>query len=491
MRLPSVLYSALLLFTVQQACAHEVDLPEVSIAQERVIECPAVLDTRYLNDGKAINQLIKQETFKDFPYQFKAVSKEFVLKTSGDLTGRYWQSEGGKVLIEEKDSRVSKVTCSYQDHYNSESHASFTLLFTHKFKIHVAGHLPQYAGENVFPPTTCLSRDEGLCDLPCTSIKDYDTPNALHCRFTPAVVLITNKIQFPKKSSPQNFGVVFAYFYLDGNARTAIPAGKSVLMPVSRPDNFALKLVTPRVGEPFTLSSICMEDSWVKNDQLYAAYGVSPHITITGKVSENGNTAINDKRTLGFGCQVSCSVLSSNCWGGLWRKLTGNTLQEVDLHRRVLLSRLGPMRDASSEKKTISQLHEDVEKADWFKTNNFTPTAEDKKKTIDELTKALQKAREKQDFLTDFNEYVESGDEALSLAALKNTIYPRVLGVAADAPSEDIKRNFRKRSLLMHPDKNPDASDHKWIQLQEAANYLEDKARKREISNIGAIKDEF
>ena len=474
MRIYSVLCSTVLLCAAQLTFADEQPkLPDVSITKERFFECPAIIDARQINDSKAIKEAIAKDVFKDIPYTLKAVKKEFTLTPDETLKGKYWTSKGGNVTLEEEGSRVSRLTCSYTDYYQPESHASFTFTFTKTFKVHVAKHLPEYVNQNTFGSTVCISDDKGSCELPCTSTADYETAQAPHCKFTPAFVVVSNHIDGPRKH-PENFGVVFVYPYLEGSQRIQVSPGKDVIFPVKRPSDFALKLSTSRTGGPFTLTHLCMSGSWVE-DQLYAAYGTSPHITVTGKIDDYGNTSVKDPTKMGYDCSVSCSVQSPDCWGGIWRWFTAKTSETKDLNRDVLMSRLGPMRDASSAKKSIRLLQEDVEKADLFKEHNYDPTDDDKKLAIEEL-KIMLTARKT--FMQRFKAFIESEDEALVGKEMKTAVYARVLGVSSKPTMDEVKTAYRKLSLAQHPDKVKKLNGAKQIPFEdvgEAYRYFKDE----------------
>ena len=368
------------------------------------------------------------------------------------------------------------MTCSYADYYKPESHASFTLTFTKRFKVHVAKHLPEFVNQNVFGPTACTSDDKGACELSCTSTAGYETAQAPYCKFTPAFVVVSNNIQGPRKSS-QNFGVVFVYPYLEGSERIQVLPGKEAIFPVKRPGDFALKLTTPRVGKPFTLTHLCMSDSWV-DDQLYATYGASPHITVTGKIDEYGNTSLKDVTSMGYACSVSCSVQSPDCWGGIWRWFSAKKSETKDLNRDVLMSRLGPMRDASSARKSLRLLQEDVEKADLFKEHDYDPTNAEKKQEIEELRIMLI---DRKTFMKRYEAFFEPGDEQLSGEEMQQVIYAKVLGISTNPSKKELKDAYRKLSLAQHPDK--DNSTDSFADIAEAYKYFDHwlKVKKDEL----------
>ena len=66
--------------------------------------------------------------------------------------------------------------------------------------------------------------------------------------------------------------------------------------------------------------------------------------------------------------------------------------------------------------------------------------------------------------------------------------YYDILGIDKNANAEDIKKAYRKKSMLTHPDRNRDDPDanSKFQQVSEAYDILSDK-QKRQMYDMGGI----
>ena len=65
--------------------------------------------------------------------------------------------------------------------------------------------------------------------------------------------------------------------------------------------------------------------------------------------------------------------------------------------------------------------------------------------------------------------------------------YYEVLGVAKDAPKDDIKKSYRKLAMQYHPDKNPgDATaEDKFKEAAEAYEVLSDEQKRAQYDRFG------
>eukprot|EP00892_Ulva_mutabilis_P004988 jgi/Ulvmu1/2861/UM146_0003.1 len=65
-----------------------------------------------------------------------------------------------------------------------------------------------------------------------------------------------------------------------------------------------------------------------------------------------------------------------------------------------------------------------------------------------------------------------------------------IIGLQEGASNEEIKKAYRKRALLLHPDKNsaPDAQD-KFQQLQKVYNVLSDPDKRKIYDQTGSVGD--
>jgi len=65
--------------------------------------------------------------------------------------------------------------------------------------------------------------------------------------------------------------------------------------------------------------------------------------------------------------------------------------------------------------------------------------------------------------------------------------YYEILGVSKNAPSEEIKKSYRKLAIKYHPDRNPDdpTSENKFKELAEAYSTLSDEQKRAEYDAYG------
>src|SRR5438552_17925082 len=71
--------------------------------------------------------------------------------------------------------------------------------------------------------------------------------------------------------------------------------------------------------------------------------------------------------------------------------------------------------------------------------------------------------------------------------ATKKRDYYEVLGIARNAPEEEIKRAYRKLAVKVHPDKNPDDphAEEKFKELGEAYDVLMDPNKRAAYDRFG------
>jgi curved DNA-binding protein len=71
---------------------------------------------------------------------------------------------------------------------------------------------------------------------------------------------------------------------------------------------------------------------------------------------------------------------------------------------------------------------------------------------------------------------------------MKNTDYYKILGVAKDASTEEIKKAYRKLALKYHPDRNQGnkESEEKFKEANEAYAVLSDPEKRKQYDTFGS-----
>src|SRR5262249_42471430 len=79
--------------------------------------------------------------------------------------------------------------------------------------------------------------------------------------------------------------------------------------------------------------------------------------------------------------------------------------------------------------------------------------------------------------------------EAMSTKDFLEKDYYKVLGVAKDAPADEIKKSYRKLARKHHPDANKGnaASEEKFKEISEAYNVLSDEKRRKEYDDARSL----
>lgn len=292
--------------------------PGIKATTARTIHCPVKLDLSGIKKQNDLHSYLKEQSLAELPYKNM---KEKMIGIWTDIPFKNAPSsltnDGGVFVINQDGHSVSQFVCKFTD--NTGNKFTTVFLFRSDLKFHVSEKLPSYPDERLFEP-------EGLIDgkqLPCAAINDNSDTSRPHCKLTPAFFTLTNNIKIHReKASTQkntsNYGKLQYYSALREEIPESLPAvapGATHIIPMSPgPESSAIEIEVTAYGRTIKVQDLCI-DSWLPDQAFSAEYGSSPHIIISGTISDEGNTV--GGRDDVFNCELRCSENpgKQSCWG--------------------------------------------------------------------------------------------------------------------------------------------------------------------------------
>lgn len=159
------------------------------------------------------------------------------------------------------------------------------------------------------------------------------------------------------------------------------------------------------------------------------------------------------------------------------------------LNRAIVLSRLNKLREAVDDCNMALKLEENYLKALLRRAKCYNDLGEYTEAVLDyEKAYSMDKSKENKKLLQ---------DAKFALKRSKRKDYYKILGVDRNATDDEIKKAYRKRALVHHPDRHANASDaekkeqeKKFKELGEAYGILSDPKKKARYDS-GQDMDEF
>lgn len=150
---------------------------------------------------------------------------------------------------------------------------------------------------------------------------------------------------------------------------------------------------------------------------------------------------------------------------------------KIYLNRAIVLSRLNKLKEAIADCTSALVLEETYLKALLRRAKCYSDLGEYEESVKDyEKVCTMEKSKENKKLLQ---------DAKLALKRSKRKDYYKILGVDRNASEDDIKKAYRKRALVHHPDRHASASDNekkeqekKFKELGEAYGILSDPKKK-------------
>lgn len=169
--------------------------------------------------------------------------------------------------------------------------------------------------------------------------------------------------------------------------------------------------------------------------------------------------------------------------------LNKKTNAKLYFNRATVLARLTKLKDAIADCTAALNLDENYLKALLRRAKCYMDLAE-----YDEAVKDYEKAC-KMDKSRDNKKLLQDAKQALKRSKQKD--YYKILGINRLATDDEIKKAYRKRALVHHPDRHANATDtekkeqeKKFKEVGEAYGVLSD-ARKRARYDNGQDMDDF